>query len=115
MKKLFFTLIFYPLFGVSQHFTIQPYLQNAEPTSITIIWEYSNWDVSYVEWGNTTKLGNVDSTTFEITSTPSCLFTSKIIGLHSSTRYYFQVTTGDSTSVMFDFYTPANNIDEKSP
>ena len=26
------------------------------------MWEYSNWDISYVQWGNTTTLGNIDST-----------------------------------------------------
>ena len=76
------------------------------------MWEYSNWDISYVEWGNTTTLGNIDSTTSEITSSESTIFKSNLIGLQANTKYYYQVTTGSSTSIMFDFYTPSTNIDE---
>ena len=114
MKNLLLTLLYLPIIGLSQNFTIQPYLQNASPNSITIMWEYSNWDISFVEWGNTTALGNIDTTTFEITSSPSCVFTAKLIGLQANTKYYYQVISGNSSSVMFDFYTPANNADEKS-
>ena len=112
MKKILLILFCLPIIVLSQDFTINPYLQNASPNSITIMWEYSNWEVSFVEWGNTNTLGNIDSTTFEITSSPSCLFTAKLTGLQSNTKYYYQVTTGNSTSVMFDFYTPSTNIDE---
>ena len=107
-------LLYLPVIVLSQDFTINPYLQNASSNSITIMWEYSNWDVSFVEWGNTNTLGNIDSTTFEITSSPSCLFTSKLTGLQSNTKYYYKVTTGGSVSAVFDFYTPANNVYEKS-
>tara|TARA_Y100000385_G_scaffold226997_1_gene237775 strand:+ start:8046 stop:9737 length:1692 start_codon:yes stop_codon:yes gene_type:complete len=112
MKKILLILFCLPIIVLSQDFTINPYLQNANPNSITIMWEYSNWQVSFVEWGNTDTLGNLDSTTFEITSSPSCLFTAKLTGLQSNTKYYYQVTTGNSTSEMFDFYTPSTNIDE---
>ena len=112
MKKILLILFCLPIIVLSQDFTINPYLQNASPNSITIMWEYSNWDVSSVEWGNTDTLGNLDSTTFEITSSISCLFTAKLTGLQSNTKYYYQVNTGNSTSEMFDFYTPSTNIDE---
>ena len=112
MKKILLILFCLPIIVLSQDFTINPYLQNANPNCITIMWEYSNWDVSSVEWGNTDTLGNLDSTTFEITSSISCLFTAKLTGLQSNTKYYYQVNTGNSTSEMFDFYTPSTNIDE---
>ena len=114
MKKLLTLLLYLPVFVLSQDFTINPYLQNASPNSITIMWEYSNWDVSFVEWGNTNTLGNIDSTTFEITSSPSCVFTARLTGLQSNTKYYYKVTSGGSVSEVFDFYTPANNVYEKS-
>jgi hypothetical protein len=102
------------MIGWSQNFTIQPYLQNANPNSITIMWEYSNWGVSYVEWGNTTALGNIDSTTFEITSSPASLFTANLSGLQANTKYYYRVRTENDTSSIFSFVTRSNSIDEKS-
>ena len=114
MKELLIMLIYLPVILLSQDFTINPYLQNASPNSITIMWEYSNWDVSFVEWGNTNNLGNIDSTTFEITSSPACIFTAKLTGLQPNTKYYYKVTTGSSVSSIFDFYTPADHAYEKS-
>jgi hypothetical protein len=114
MKKTLFILFFLPMIGWSQNFTIQPYLQNANPNSITIMWEYSNWGVSYVEWGNTTALGNIDSTTFEITSSPASLFTATLSGLQANTKYYYRVRTENNTSSIFSFVTRSNSIDEKS-
>jgi hypothetical protein len=114
MKKILLILFCLPIIVLSQDFTINPYLQNANPNNITIMWEYSNWDISFVEWGNTDTLGNIDSTTSEITSFPSCLFTAKLTGLQPNTKYYYRVVTGDSFSSIFDFYTPSNNTDEKS-
>jgi len=98
----------------SQNFTIQPYLQNANPNSITIMWEFSEWDTSYVEWGTTTALLNMDTTTYEFSLWPAYIFTTKLNGLQANTQYFYQVTTGDSSSSVFDFYTPANSSDEKS-
>ena len=98
----------------AQSFTIQPYLQNATPSSITVMWEYSNSTNSYLEWGITPSLGNIASSTSEYTNFPSSIFTSKLINLQSDTRYYYQVTSGNSTSAIFDFYTPANSYEEKS-
>ena len=114
MKKLIILLLYFPLIVFGQDFTIKPYLQNARPNSITIMWEYSNWDISFVEWGNTNLLGNIDSTTFDITSSSSCLFTAKLTNLESNTKYFYRVVTGESVSEIFDFYTQANNIYEKS-
>ena len=102
------------MIGWGQDFTIQPYLQNANSNSITIMWEYSNWGVSYVEWGNTTALGNIDSTTFEITSFPASLFTAKLSGLQANTKYYYRVITDNDISSIFSFVTRSNSIDEKS-
>ena len=81
----------------AQSFTIQPYLQNATPSSITVMWEYSNSTNSYLEWGTTPSLGNIASSTSEYTNFPSSIFTSKLINLQSDTRYYYQVTSGNST------------------
>ncbi len=39
---------------------VQPYLQDAEPNSIVIMWETTSGEESIVEWGTTEKLGNKD-------------------------------------------------------
>ena len=36
---------------------VQPYLQDAEPNSIVIMWETTSGEESIVEWGTTEKLG----------------------------------------------------------
>jgi len=41
----------------AQNITIQPYLQDASPNSINILWETDSVDESIVEWGLTDKLG----------------------------------------------------------
>jgi len=112
--KSFFILLCIPFSVFSQNFTIEPYLQNATPNSIIIMWEYSNWDISYVEWGDTTTLENVDSTTFEITNSPSCLFTAHVNGLEPNTKYYYQVNTGNHKSSVYSFVTPNIALDEES-
>ena len=98
----------------AQNFTINPYLQNAEPTSITIMWEFSSWYFSFVEWGLTPSLGNTTSTTFEYTNSPACVLTAKLTGLQPNTKYYYKVISGSTSSPIFDFYTPANSVDEQS-
>jgi len=98
----------------AQNFTIQPYLQNASPNSITIMWEFSESDSSYVEWGTSTTLGNISATTSDFSLWPAYIYTAKLNGLQANTQYFYMVTTGDSSSAVFDFYTPANSSDEKS-
>ena len=114
MKKILLILICLPIIVLSQDFTINPYLQNASPNSITIMWEYSEWDSSFVEWGTTTTLGNTDTTTYESTLWPAYIFTAKLNGLQANTQYFYKVTTGDSSSQIFDFYTPSIQADEES-
>ncbi len=48
---------------ISQEFVVQPYLQNATPNSISILWETDSDSPSIVEWGlvqflNESTLGN---------------------------------------------------------
>ena len=54
-------LLTFPILGNAQKievaFLIKPYLQDAEPNSIKIMWETTTEDESIVEWGTSQKLG----------------------------------------------------------
>ena len=68
MPKLIFSLFNVFLFGasfcLSQMLRVGPYLQNASPNTITVMWETSSIDESIVEWGNTSSFGNTALGTF---------------------------------------------------
>lgn len=114
MFRLFLFLLSFSQFtSFSQDFTINPYLQNAEPNSIVVMWEYSDFGVSYIEWGETIALGNIDSTTYQYTSYPACVFTAFIGGLEEGTKYYYRVVTGSSVSNTYDFITPTISSQEE--
>jgi len=81
---------------------------------MTIMWEFSVWDTSYVEWGTTITLGTIDTTTSQLSLFPAYIFTAKLNGLQANTQYFYKVITGDSSSAVFDFHTPANSSAEKS-
>lgn len=53
--------IFWATIGLAQTkentFLVQPYLQDAKPNEMTIMWETSMEEESIVEYGETTKLG----------------------------------------------------------
>jgi hypothetical protein len=42
-------------------FLVQPYLQNANPNEMTIMWETTMGEESLVEYGETTKLGKKEN------------------------------------------------------
>ena len=46
-------------FIFSTEIIVEPYLQNASPTSIYIMWETSNNPESIIEWGTTISFGSV--------------------------------------------------------
>ena len=52
------------LLSFSQNINVGPYLQDAEPNSITVMWETSSGEESTVEWGETANLGNTTSGIF---------------------------------------------------
>ena len=56
----------------AQIIKVQPYLQDASPNSIYILWETDSMDESIVEWGLTSALGNITNGT---TERPICYIT----------------------------------------
>ena len=117
MKKriLFFVLCLQLTFlSFAQTIKVQPYLQNASPNSIFIMWETDSDDESIVEWGLTENLGNTTIGTAVQSSGTSRIHEVKLEGLQRFTRYYYRVKTGSASSDIFKFKTPPFANDEES-
>ena len=112
-RFFFFSLVFIQYSSLSQEFTVKPYLQNAEPNSMVVMWEYSKFDSSFLEWGESTDLGNTVSVTYEFTNYPACVYTANIFGLEADKKYFYRVVSGNSVSNIYDFKTPAISSQEE--
>lgn len=98
----------------AQTLLVQPFLQDAEPTSIVIAWEASDATAGMVEWGLTTALGSATISESEVGLANSRIHHAHIMGLLPDTRYYYQVSVGTAQSNIFDFITPPLKNSEKS-
>lgn len=93
--------------------TINPYLQDATPTSIKIMWETSSGEQSLVEWGTTPKLGKkTTGIAYDVNYTAARVHEVKIEGLTNSTSYYYRVRTGKASSDTYQFKTPPLTKDQ---
>ena len=77
----------------TQSFHIKPYLQNATPTSITIMWETTSYSESIVEWGETEDLGNSTLGTAEVGFLFSYIHTVQISDLTPNAIYHYRTVT----------------------
>ncbi|WP_149304335.1 fibronectin type III domain-containing protein [Pareuzebyella sediminis] len=112
--SLFFITIGYAQKSDSK-FVVQPYLQNASPSAITIMWETSSGEESTVEWGKTQKLGKKSSgSAFDINFSESRVHEVTLEGLERFTVYYYRVKTGNLRSDIYQFKTPPFAEDEES-
>ncbi len=115
MKNLpvpFFILLSTVLY--SQNIKIQPYLQDASPHSISILWETDSGEESTVEWGLTEALGNSNSGTAEATEGTARLHQVTLDNLERFTPYYYRVKTGNAVSEIYRFKTPPFANDHQS-
>ncbi|MBK53089.1 MAG: metallophosphoesterase [Candidatus Marinimicrobia bacterium] len=98
------------LFLISFNFSItiivNPYLQNATPHSVTIMWETDSNDQSIVQFGLTENLGNTQFGIAEIGNGLSRIHTVTITELSPQTRYFYKVSTNNVNSDIFNFITP---------
>jgi len=97
--------------GHTQHknpkMLVQPYLQNASPNSITVMWETSSGEESMVEWGATNKLGQkTQGNAFDINFSESRVHEVTLDGLQRFTTYFYRVKTGMLRSEIYQFKTP---------
>ncbi len=90
-----------------QSFTINPYLQNAEPNSIYILWETELIEESFVEWGLTDTLGNVTTgISHFVNNGNEVMHEVHLEKLKPFTRYYYRVKSGNIISGIYKFKTP---------
>ncbi|GLB51310.1 hypothetical protein NBRC110019_03490 [Neptunitalea chrysea] len=115
MKKIIILALFTCIFGYSQEFYVKPYLQDATPNSIKIMWETNFGEESFVEWGVTKKLGKkVSGKAFDINFTEARVHEVLIEGLQKFTTYYYRVKTGTLVSDIYTFKTPPFASDDKA-
>ena len=111
------SLISFLMLGLSMaataQFNVEPYLQDAEPTSIRVMWESSSEGEAILQWGVDENLGNV----LPSQGTPSnggAMHDVLIEGLTSGTPYYYQVTSGNVSTSALRFRTPTLHTAEAS-
>jgi len=115
MKNLvFFFTVLFSLSLSAQEIYIKPYLQNATPTSMVIMWEMDAYAESFVEWGIDSSFTSTNLTSYETTSWPAHLFSSKLDSLEAGQHYYYRVVSGFYASSFYDFYTPELQSAEES-
>jgi len=75
----------------AQEISVQPWLQNADPHSMTIMWETIGGEESLVAWGLTDTLGQWSEGFSEGIEDNSFIHTVVIEGLEPATRYHYRV------------------------
>ena len=100
------------LFG--QQLVVEPYLQDATPESIHIMWETSEGGPCKVLWGETKEVANESERVFSIVNNrPSQIHRAPLENLSPSTTYFYKVMTGDTESEIYHFTTPPSAEEEK--
>ncbi|MDP6909035.1 MAG: FN3 domain-containing metallophosphoesterase family protein, partial [Flavobacteriales bacterium] len=85
---------------------VKPYLQNAEPTSIHVMWETNTDNSTTVEYGLTSSLGSSMSGTAATGNGASFVHDVELTGLQPATKYYYKAITGSTESDVYFFKTP---------
>ena len=98
--------------AIGQEALVQPYLQNASPTSIWILWETTEGDESRVSWGSSSTLSETATGTVKSTLIDSRLHSVELDNLMPSTHYQYRVHTGSYQSEIVEFTTPPTRDSE---
>ena len=95
---------------------VEPYLQNATPHSMHILWETDSDSPSIVEWGMYLFLTETTYGSSFLNYGNSKIHTVELTNLEPDTRYYYRVVVGDyeSYSDLHDFITPPDPSSEAS-
>lgn len=111
--KLVSGLIFLSGVSIGQSIVVKPYLQNAEPTSIKIMWETSSGTESTVQYGTSNALGSTENGGAENGKGSSQIHTTEISNLQPNTKYYYRAKTGNYQSSIHEFVTPPTSQSEE--
>jgi acid phosphatase type 7 len=118
MKKIAFAFLgfsFHIALAQQPEILIAPYLQDASPSSIKIMWETSSGEESIVEYGTTSKLSKkATGAAYPINYTDSRIHEVQLTGLSRLTTYYYRVKTGKMVSDTYQFKTPPFASDKKA-
>jgi len=100
----------------SVNLIVEPYLQNATPNSMHILWETDSDSQTLVEWGLSPFLSESTIGTSFSNYGNSKIHTAELINLNPDTRYYYRVVVGnyESYSGLHDFITPPEPSSEAS-
>ncbi|MEM6804694.1 MAG: metallophosphoesterase family protein, partial [Bacteroidota bacterium] len=113
-----FMLFVYLLLGpdiFAQEIVVEPYLQDAGPHSIHIMWETTEGGKCQVFWGRTKELENQSERVFSIVNQrPSQIHRVQLEKLSPSTKYFYKVKTGQTESEIYHFRTTPLPEEEKS-
>ena len=90
----------------SQNLVVKPYLQNAEPTSMHVMWETSTSGASEVQYGITNTLGTTIQASISTGSGISSICDAHLTGLQPATKYYYKAITNVTESSTYHFITP---------
>lgn len=108
-------LVIIPIYSLAQNIIVKPYLQDASPSSITIMWEAENVGSGSVEWGaDPFNLINTVNSSSIIGNGNSRIHNVFIGGLQQASKYYYRVKMGSgSTSYVYHFTTPPTKNSEQ--
>jgi hypothetical protein len=99
-------LLLLPAAAAAQTLHVQPYLQLATPTTIHVMWESDSTEAPTVQYGPTEALGSeVAAVSFD-GQFGYVHHRGELTGLTPGTRYFYRVTTGSTSSGVYDFVTP---------
>lgn len=115
--NLLFSIAFFVLIAngiYAQNIKVQPYLQDASPHSIFILWETDGSDESIVEWGLTNALGNLTSGIAQPSQGNNRIHTVQLENLERFTKYFYRVKSENAVSAIHSFKTPPFASDHQS-
>ena len=100
-------LLFQVPFAVAQTFSVVPYLQDASPHEIAVLWETSSGEESIIEWGlEEDNLVNIATGISFPSASAAFMHEVEITGLERFTTYFYRAKTGSLVSETYRFKTP---------
>ncbi|MEZ4891727.1 MAG: fibronectin type III domain-containing protein [Saprospiraceae bacterium] len=104
--SLSFFLNFLCAHSNAQNISIQPYLQDATPQSIFILWETDSEEESIVEWGTAIPWEMNLWVSLMSSNGTSRVHEVQLDNLSPFTEYFYRVKTKNAVSAVFNFKTP---------